>query len=299
MKLILLFVAVFLFFCCNGESEENSNIIKNDTDSSNSVVDFDDTNTDVDEQNDSNDTDVNDSDAVDPGEECLEFEDPNLEKCLTDKFSYKCVKRKNRNAYSNVMCIGRGIKSIKGIEQLSSISNLDLGVNEIEDITPLSKLPELFELTLISNKVKSIAPLKNSPRLDYLDISYNKSISFKDLEEGFAELSTIDISNSDIKSIEGLEHLAGNEKLRIISLRRNKIEDAGQLKDFVHLERLYLQENRIRSAEPFRNLNSIKTLYVRENCLQDPSILDEMRERMPDAEIVGHATHQQNGDWCD
>ncbi len=299
MKLILLFVAVFLFFCCSGESEENSNIIKNDSDSSNLVVDVDDTNTDVDEQNGSNDTDVNDSDAVDPGEECLEFEDPNLEKCLAEHFSDKCVRRKDRNAYGSVVCIGRGIKSIKGIEQLPSISNLDLGANEIEDITPLSKLPELYKLTLILNNVKSIAPLKDLPRLYKLYISNNKSLSFKDLEKGFEYLSSFYAKNSEIKSIEGLEHLAGNENLKNISLSGNKIEDAGPLKDFVHLEELYIMNNRIRSAEPFRKLTNLKDLDVGENCISDLSVFEMLLKENPNMSIGGDVDHRQNGDWCD
>ncbi|MEL6321826.1 MAG: leucine-rich repeat domain-containing protein, partial [Cyanobacteria bacterium J06626_14] len=55
-----------------------------------------------------------------------------------------------------------GIRSLKGIEQLSNLRKLHLGHNKIGDIAPLCSLEKLTGLFLEKNNIDDISPLCKS-----------------------------------------------------------------------------------------------------------------------------------------
>ncbi len=288
MKNFWLSVVIFTFVSCGENSTEFSENIKIDNDTITEISDSD--------QDYENNVD---KDVDEDKEKCLEFEDPNLEKCLVERIGESCVKRKYAHVYETISCTNMSIKSIKGLENLNYLEWLVLNGNEIEDLTPLSQLKYLFHVKMNDNKIKSILPLKDVPELSRLYLEGNKLLSFEDIKSGFGNLFYLSVKNSELKSIKGLENLADKKQLVILNLSGNKIEDATPLKNHIQLNELYLQKNRIRSAEPFMNFRKITKLYLEENCIEDSAPLDELRSYLPEAKITGDTPEFQNGDWCE
>ena len=63
-----------------------------------------------------------------------------------------------------------GIKSLVGIENLTSLTALDLGSNSITDISALSGLTKLIFLSLSNNAITDIGSLSNLTSLTTLDL---------------------------------------------------------------------------------------------------------------------------------
>jgi internalin A len=80
---------------------------------------------------------------------------------------------------------GKGIQNLKGIENLTSLSYLDLGrkwedggwnYNIIKDLSPISNLININYLDLSGNKIKTIEPLLKNNGItagDYVNLRYN------------------------------------------------------------------------------------------------------------------------------
>jgi hypothetical protein len=66
------------------------------------------------------------------------------------------------------------IASTAGLQQFSSLVNLDLSCNRIETIDELEGLQELRTLRVVANRIVSLEPLRGCPALETLDILGNQ-----------------------------------------------------------------------------------------------------------------------------
>src|SRR5687768_1744031 len=72
-------------------------------------------------------------------------------------------------------CNANDLKLISpAIKSLANLKELNLGSNEISDISPLSQLTNLTSLDLDSNEISDISPLSQLTNLTSLDLSSNK-----------------------------------------------------------------------------------------------------------------------------
>ena len=102
---------------------------------------------------------------------------------------------------------------------------LDLGHNNIKDISFISELPQLKVLILACNYIEDITPLENHPTLEYIELFKNR---IKDV--------------SVLKSMPNLIDL---------NLCYNYIEDYSPLYDMTQLERLWLyNSNNYMTSKP-------------------------------------------------
>ncbi|HWR61966.1 MAG TPA: leucine-rich repeat domain-containing protein [Clostridia bacterium] len=98
------------------------------------------------------------------------------------------------------------IKNASGLEYFSNLVELNLGFNNIADLTPLSQLQKLESLYVYSNNsVSDISPLGNLTNLSVLNLQYNQ--------------------------IKDISPLAGLENLTVLLLKGNAVTDYSPLKD--------------------------------------------------------------------
>lgn len=79
-------------------------------------------------------------------------------------------------------CANAGVRSLEGIDALSSLQYLDLAANAITRLAPLTTLPRLSSLHIPENPVSDIEPLLEIPSLTSVSLRGNTSISCRQLD---------------------------------------------------------------------------------------------------------------------
>jgi len=106
----------------------------------------------------------------------IEFEDPGLEQVIR-----KVIKKPSGDIYDNELkllqilnAIGDEIISLKGIEHCTALKALDLGENQISDLSPLGKLNNLLLLAIYNNKINDLSPLSGLTSLQVFHLNRNQ-----------------------------------------------------------------------------------------------------------------------------
>jgi internalin A len=124
---------------------------------------------------------------------------------------------------------------------LSSLTELDLSINQLVDVQPLAGLTNLTELRLDSNHIVDIQPLAGLTNLTILYLHTNKIVDLKPLA-GLTKLTALYLYSNQITDI---KPLAGLTDLTILGLRANQIVDVQPLTGLTKLTFLYLNSNPI------------------------------------------------------
>ena len=66
------------------------------------------------------------------------------------------------------------ISDLSPLSELKSLTKLDLQYNQISDLSPLVDLKALKDINLINNPISNLGPLSNLTNLEALDIYYGK-----------------------------------------------------------------------------------------------------------------------------
>ena len=115
-----------------------------------------------------------------------------------------------------------------------NLQALDLGHNELKDISFLADLGELRLLILADNKIEDLSPLAELDKLEYLELFDNRVTS--------------------------LEPLAGLENLMDLNAAQNCVSDLSPLEDMPWLKRLWIREcgdETVMSAAAVQALESV------------------------------------------
>ena len=146
----------------------------------------------------------------------------------------------------------KGITSLKSgdFSGLPALTDLDLSVNSISNISALSGLTKLTELNLFSNSISNISVLSGLPALTDLNLSDN-SISNISVLSGLPALTDLNLSDNSISNI---SVLSGLTALTELHLDGNSISNISALERLTALRYLYLWGNPISNYEPLRKL---------------------------------------------
>jgi len=113
------------------------------------------------------------------------FADPELEEHVRYAINECCVPAGTEIGEDQPICselaakldsfnhTGTSLKSLSGMEHLTGLQSLHLGMNAIADLGPLAGLTQLRELDLSLNSIVSITELAGLTNLNWLDISEN------------------------------------------------------------------------------------------------------------------------------
>lgn len=80
-------------------------------------------------------------------------------------------------------CPDAGVRSLEGIHLLTSLEQLELGSNAIDNLAPLQPLRRLRVLSLRNNDIRNIGPLTALPLLRFVSLEGNDHIPCAQLDE--------------------------------------------------------------------------------------------------------------------
>ncbi len=235
--------------------------------------------------------------------------------------SIECLRDLDR---IQVVCIlGCSVSDLSPLTGKNILREVWISGNPVTDASPVLALPNLIEfnayygtgVTDISaipatsclqnfycdNKLEDYSPLLRSKTLQSVELAGISDSFFRELIKKFRSMSSIRISNSDIKdqslkllegynlyglSLEncGLEDISGLEGLmRVDDLRLggNQIEDISVLEHFTQISYcLDLRDNNIRDFSPLKSIK-LTSLYIMGNpnsSKASKAVLDELRK---------------------
>lgn len=157
------------------------------------------------------------------------------------------------------------IKTIKPIENLIFIPQIDLSNNLIADFSPLKYFSKLKKLNLNNNYIQNIEIIKGLKNLEELELDGNK--------------------------IDDIQSLIGLEKLNRLSLGTNKIVNIKPIASLKKIEWLDLNSNKIKDISSLKHLRNIKNFYIILNPLGDTEV--KTQENCPK-----DAKSKPVADWC-
>ena len=160
------------------------------------------------------------------------------------------------------------VENLTGLEFATNLSKLDLGDNNISDISPLKNLRNLLGLDLNGNNISDISPLKNLRKLRKLDLDGNNI--------------------SDISPLKNLTDLV------VLYLDGNNISDISPLKNLTKLQTLFLRNNKISDFSPIAglipNLRNYTDAYQRDvSVIRDPALLSAIRRALLTTDAIRKA----------
>jgi Leucine-rich repeat (LRR) protein len=160
------------------------------------------------------------------------------------------------------------------IKDLTNLKKLDLGNNQINDISFLKDLTQLTALRLSDNPIQDISVLKNLTQLTHLYLSGNQIQDISALQN-LTQLTHLVLSYNQISDIGVLENLRSLEQL---ALGGNPITDFSCLKYLKQLTHLHLQRNTIRNISFLKDLTQLIKLDLGNNQINDISFLENLTE---------------------
>ncbi|MDR2751416.1 MAG: protein kinase [Clostridiales bacterium] len=166
--------------------------------------------------------------------------------------------------------LGFGVAEIKGVQYSSStetlsLSNLDL---KNSDIKGLNNLSSIREINLMGNELTNTRFLSSLKHLKSLNLVSNQITDIKPLSN-LKFLETLYLSDNNITDISPLSKLSSLTELTLVD---NQITNIDPLSKLTNLEVLYLSGNKINDVSPLLNLSTLKTLNLRNNPLSDNQI---------------------------
>lgn len=147
---------------------------------------------------------------------------------------------------TNLNLVGKGITNLAGLEA-TSLTLLNLSLNNLSDLLPLAGLTTLTRLDLFDNQVTNLTPLAGLVGLTFLDFSYNEV--------------------SDVGPVSNLTQLTQ------LSLIQNQVTDLAPLSGLIRLQNLGLNNNMITNVDALVALTNLTALYLAGNQIVDVGAL--------------------------
>ena len=194
------------------------------------------------------------------------------------------------------------LKRSRPLQNLTSLTNLDLDGNQIQNVSALSGLSSLQTLDLRDNDVGDVAPLKDLTSLKQIYLRGNENL------ENLEWLGTLESLKADIKlpSVVGLPDtdldaavrtalsVTGTlpmseellESLEALDASNREIADLTGCEHMTGLTSLDLRNNQITDVTPLSKLSSLVTLKLEGNTILDTSSLVALtRRNLSDVDI--------------
>ncbi len=221
------------------------------------------------------DIETSDSDTFD-GSEVIKFKDVNLEKCVRTKIQKP-----------------EGEITVEDVKNVESLDCLRMNIKVLDGI---EKLPSLSNISFYENDIKDFSSLKGINTLKKLNIFRNENVDINTLSE-LNSLEELDVSSCGLTTLEPLKNL---EFLKVLSANTNNLTSIEEVKNLTGLESLILNKNYLQNDDlpVLLNLVNLEHLNIRENCITDFTVIDQMKENLPDAEILGGIIEAQDTTRC-
>lgn len=176
--------------------------------------------------------------------EFIEFPDERLEVAILEEMGKKENDKISVAEAQKVQFLplsNKGIQNLEGIQYFENVNHLQLGFNQLTDITPLHKLDNLNILDLQGNQLEDISPLEGLEHLVSLNLNGNNLGTLESLTN-IHRLGYLYVNNNQIKDISPTVHL---EKLDVFDYSSNQVSDISCLTRYHELRYGDLTEQKI------------------------------------------------------
>lgn len=181
---------------------------------------------------------------------------------------------------------GLGIKNLQGMEYARNLWSLNLGDNDIADISPLSNLTALRSLWLYNNpRLTSCAPVARLTNLTLLWMSGNNISDITPLA-GLTNLQTLFLGTTSNPStpqevqlgnnISDLTPIANLTSLRDLAFNHNPVSDVSPLRQLTNVSYLVAVDCDITDISPLSGMTQMTRLRLGDNRISDISPLGNM-----------------------
>lgn len=171
---------------------------------------------------------------------------------------------------------GKEIKDLTGLEKCTSLAEVKLSNNAIENLAPLAELKNIQSLYLSKNQIKDLKPLAGLVQLQYLELNDNQIASLAGLEKLGEKLGTLHLNGNQIENLEPLSPLG---KLHALYLAGNKVEKLAPLAGMKWMSSLDLTNNKVTDLAPLSAMTELRYTMLGGNPLQDLAPLVEMAKK--------------------
>lgn len=133
---------------------------------------------------------------------------------IADENLISCIKKNGitDSGAQTLICSGKNIQSLDGIEQISNLRVISLNQNQIQNTEPLSKLSRLVSLDISANNLKSLVGIDELSELYWLNASNNQLADAEVLQD-LKKLKRLYIRNNQLQSLAFVSNLASLENL--------------------------------------------------------------------------------------
>ncbi|WP_062051570.1 leucine-rich repeat domain-containing protein [Bacillus sp. JCM 19034] len=207
-----------------------------------------------------------------------EFEDEALLQVIKDEIKSLGHSQLSFEALAEVKKLTKvrnlGIESLKGLELLTNLKELEMRSNNISGLTPLSTLTKLESIDLRENSLSSLEGIETLTNLVELDIRDNQITDLQPLA-GLIQLQVLSARDNHISDLTPLAPLTNLVEL---NLHSNNVSDLTPLMNLMKIERLIVRGNKITDISPLQYLVVLEDLNIRDNDITDISPLRDLEK---------------------
>lgn len=153
------------------------------------------------------------------------------------------------------------ISHIRGLDDLTTLTNLDLSFNKIKHIKHINHLKNLTDLFFVANKISKIEGLDGLDKLRNLELGSNRIRALENLD-GLPALEELWVAKNKITELTGL---GGLPNLRLLSIQSNRVSDLAPLRAVPQLEELYISHNALVSLKGLEFNTKLRVLEISNN----------------------------------
>lgn len=166
------------------------------------------------------------------------------------------------------------ISHIRGLDELTKLTSLDLSFNKIKHIKRVSHLKNLTDLYFVQNKIGTIEGLEGLVHLRNLELAANRIREIQNLDT-LTGLEELWLGKNKITELKNLDALSN---LKILSIQSNRIRHIEGLSSLFNLEELYITHNAITSLEGLESNHKLRVLDISNNGVSSLAGLEHLEE---------------------
>ena len=216
----------------------------------------------------------------------VSFPDTLLERAVRDAISLPegSILTSYINDLMELDANGYGIIELNNIDLMPALRVVDLGMNEVTDLTPLEDNLSIATLTLAGNPLVDLSPLSSIANLFTLDVSQLANAQWDSLS-GLTQIRRLYASQngSDLTI-----HVSQMDWLKALTLDHNELTDADWASNLTSLEELSIEGNEISDLTPLSGLTELWTLDASLNDISDLTPLSTLT-KMDHLKLGGNA----------
>lgn len=190
----------------------------------------------------------------------------------------------NPEQYTSLYCYNKSITSLKIFHRFVNVDTIVCDVNDLTNLDGIESFPNLILFYCNNNKINSLVGLSACTKLENLECARNKLMTLDGINN--PNLWSIDCSENNLKSIQGIEHstylhkfictntniesiipLSNCTRLQILQLSNNKLTSLNGLEQCHMIDYIHFENNHVTSLSPIYHLDLILDINMDNNAI--------------------------------